>query len=138
MIELRHMGPSDADLARVAVQRFKGRVHDIGEWLQSDRHMMIVALEGRTTVGWVYGYELPRLDRDERMWLLYEIDVAESYRKRGIGGGLLDAFRRLADGPVWLVSNASNKAAMALYAGGERPNDDDVMLRFPQPKARRG
>jgi ribosomal protein S18 acetylase RimI-like enzyme len=131
------MGPSDADLARVAVRRFKAMEHDVGEWLQSDRHMMIVALEGRSTVGWVYGYELPRVDRDERMWLLYEIDVAESHRKRGIGGGLLDAFRRLADGPVWLVSNTSNKAAMALYAGGEHPHDDDVMIRFPQLKTRR-
>lgn len=131
------MGPGDADLARVAVQRFKGSVSDVNAWLQSDRHMMIVALEGRSAVGWVYGYELPRLDRDECMWLLFEIDVAESHRNRGIGGGLLDAFRRLADGPVWLVSNESNKAAMALYAGGERPHDDDVMIRFPQLKTRR-
>ena len=130
MIEIRQLGPSDADLATVATRRFKGSAWNLQEWLQSDRHVMIVALEGRSVVGWVYGYELPRLDRDENMWVLYEIDVAESHRRRGIGKSLLQRYCETADGPVWLVSNESNTAAMALYADGERPNDDDVMIRF--------
>ena len=131
MIEIRRMGPADADLARAATERFKGEAADVADWLASSRHLMLVALDGRSPVGWVYGYELPRVDRAHSMWLLYEIDVSESYRRRGIGKRLLQGFRELADGPVWLLTNRSNGAALRLYADGEFPNRDDVLVRFP-------
>ena len=134
-VEYRRLSPADADLLRAAAARFKGRdagsAHGAG-WLASDHHLAIVALEGRTPVGWVYGYELPRVERDEAMVLLYEIDVAASHRRRGIGTELVRRFRDLAGAPVWLLTNESNAAAMALYrgAGGVRPHDDDAMFRF--------
>jgi len=133
VIEFRQLGPADADLARAAVRRFKGREADAAAWLASSRHLMIVALDGRTVAGWVYGYELPRVDRAESMALLYEIDVDERYRRRGIGTALLGRFRDACEGPVWLVTNESNEAAMRLYAAGDRPHRDDVMIRFPRP-----
>ncbi|MHC4956345.1 MAG: GNAT family N-acetyltransferase [Planctomycetota bacterium] len=134
-VEYRRLGPHDSDLANAIVTRFKsmrpGSKH-AKEWLASDRHLLVAALEGSNPVGWVYGYELPRIDRDEAMFLLYEIDVDEVYRRRGIGAELVRRFRDLAPGPVWLLTNESNEAAMRLYrsAGGERPNDDDAMFRF--------
>lgn len=134
-VEYRRLSSTDADLFRAAASRFKGR--DAGtaharEWLASDHHLAIVALEGRTPLGWVYGYELPRVEREESMVLLYEIDVAESHRRAGLGAELLRRFRDLAAAPVWLLTNESNEAAMALYrsGGGERPNADDAMFRF--------
>ena len=130
MIELQVLGPADADLARAAARLFKGDSADLRAWLESGRHLMIVAREGRSPVGWVYGYELPRVDRAEPMWLLYEIDVAESHRRRGIGTALLGRFREEAGGPVWLLTNEGNAAAMRLYRDGERPNRDDVLFRF--------
>jgi len=129
--ELRVLGPADADLARAAARRFKGAAADLRGWLESGRHLMIVALEGRSPVGWAYGYELPRVDRAEPMWLLYEIDVAGSHRRRGLGKALLGRFRDEAGGPVWLLTNEENTPAMRLYAGGHRPNRDDVLFRFP-------
>jgi ribosomal protein S18 acetylase RimI-like enzyme len=130
VIEIRRLGPADADLARAAAMRFKGAAGDLGEWLASSRHLLLAALEGRSVVGWVYGYELPRIDRAEAMWLLYEIDVAEGHRRRGIGKALLGRFLEDADGPVWLLTNAGNEAAMRLYKDGARPNADDVLIRF--------
>ncbi|MHC4848139.1 MAG: GNAT family N-acetyltransferase [Planctomycetota bacterium] len=131
MIEIRQLGPADADLARAATKRFKGGTGELETWLASSRQMMLVALEGRSPVGWVYGYELPRVDREQSMWLLYEIDVSESYRRQGIGSKLLAEFRSRAAGPVWLLTNRSNAPAMRLYADGEFPNEDDVLVRFP-------
>jgi ribosomal protein S18 acetylase RimI-like enzyme len=130
VIEIRQLGPADADLARVAVKRFKGGTGELETWLASSRQMMLVALEGRSPVGWVYGYELPRVDREQSMWLLYEIDVSESYRRQGIGKRLLEEFRNRAAGPVWLLTNRANEPAMKLYADGEFPNEDDVLVRF--------
>ena len=134
-VEYRRLSPTDADLFQATTARFKGR--DAGtaharEWLASDHNLAIVALEGRTPLGWVYGNELPRVEREQSMVLLYEIDVAESHRRAGVGTELLRRFRELAAAPVWLLTNESNDAAMALYrsAGGERPNDDDAMFRF--------
>ena len=130
MIEIHPLGPEDAKLATAATKRFKGKADDLASWLESSRHLMLVANEGRSPVGWVYGYELPRVDRAQSMWLLYEIDVSESYRRQGIGRALLDHFLELAEGPVWLLSNRSNEPAMRLYKDGEFPNEDDVLIRF--------
>ena len=134
-VAYRQLGPGDVDLLRAAATRFKGAAagdDHARAWLASDHNLAIVAIEGRTPLGWVYGYALPRTERDETMFLLYEIDVAESHRRKGIGAELMRRFRGLATGPVWLLTNESNGAAMALYrsSGAERPNDDDVMLRF--------
>lgn len=134
-IEFRHLTPGDTDLVRAAAARFKGLAAEAEyahDWLSSDRHVAIVALEGRTPVGWVYGYALPRVERDETMFLLYEIDVDATHRRQGIGSELVRRFRELAAGPVWLLTNESSEAAMHLYraAGGSRPNRDDVLIRF--------
>lgn len=135
MIEIRELGPDDAELARVVVDRFKTSGHSLAtmqEWLTTDRHLMLVALDGRTPVGWVYGYRLPRVDVAISMWLLYEIDVAESHQRRGLGSALTGAFLEFTEGPVWLVTNRSNAAAMTLYRkmGGTAPQDDDVVFQL--------
>ena len=134
-VAYRRLGPADSELARAVVARFKSARPGskyARQWLESDRHILVVALDAGAPVGWVYGYELPRVDRKETMFLLYEIDVDEVYRRRGIGTELLRRFRDLAPGAVWLLTNESNEPAMRLYqsAGGERPNDDDAMFRF--------
>jgi ribosomal protein S18 acetylase RimI-like enzyme len=65
---------------------------------------------------------------------LYEIDVRPESRRRGVGSALVNAFTDAARAAgafeVWVVSNESTPAAIALYlkCGYRRENDDDVML----------
>jgi|GEM_PF-3012742 len=134
-MDYRRLSVADAELLRAAAACFKERdagLEHARSWLANDRNLVVVAHEGGTPIGWVYGYELPRVDSEMSMMLLYEIDVVESRRRTGIGTELLRRFRELAAMPVWLLTNESSAAAMALYesVGGERPHADDAMFRF--------
>ena len=61
---------------------------------------------------------------------------AEPFRRRGLGKAMLAALSELGRSGRWremfVFTNASNEAAMALYrsCGGVRPNPDDVMFDF--------
>jgi hypothetical protein len=45
---------------------------------------MLVAFDGERPVGFVLAHELPRRHGDRAKLFVYEIDVAESQRRRGI------------------------------------------------------
>ena len=134
-METRRLGPEDAALARELAGHFgepAGDPETIAAWLADERNVAVAAFDEGRPVGLVYGYRLPRMDEQPDALLLYSIDVVEPARRRGIGTRLVAAMRRQASGPLWLLTNESNEAAMALYrgAGGDRPAADDVLWTF--------
>ncbi len=93
--------------------------------LADDRHYFIAAYVGEEPVGYVFAYRLARFDGRRPQVLLYEIGVAEQYRRRGIGRALIEDLKATANadgcGKMTVPTNRSNEAAMALYrsTGGE-------------------
>ena len=81
-------------------------------------------------------HELPRRPGAARHLFVYELDVREDRRRRGVATALMNELSRLArergieDG--FVLTNASNAPAMAFYEtlDSERPHDDDVMWDF--------
>src|SRR6478752_6666574 len=77
-------------------------------------------------VGFVLAYELHRRQGDASMLLVYEVDVDEAHRHRGVATSLLDELARIARergiGEGFVLTEVDNDAANALYAsaGGER------------------
>ncbi len=75
--------------------------------------------------GFLTAYRLQRLDKRKAEVLLYEIGVHEGFQRQGIGTKLIAAVKewatQVAADEVWVLTYASNKAAMALYksASGE-------------------
>ena len=131
MTEIRKLGTDDRDLLNDAVRLLRDSASPVPEMFLADqRAHAFVALEGEAVVGAAYGYELLR---PEGFWmvLMYEIGVAEPYRRAGVGRELLDAFvgfaRSKGHRKMWLFTDAGNEAAQRLYegAGGER-NDMNV------------
>jgi aminoglycoside 3-N-acetyltransferase I len=72
----------------------------------------------------VLAYELPRRHGDRAKLFVYEIDVAESHRRRGIAAALLARLGELARErgirTGWVLTEPDNGPANALYrdAGG--------------------
>ena len=93
----------------------------IAEFLADPDCYLVVAVEDGVVVGTLDGYGLrqPHLRRPQ--FLLYEIDVAVEYRRRGIGRALVDAFadeaRKRDAEVIWVLTHRSNAAAVALYRG---------------------
>jgi hypothetical protein len=86
--------------------------------------------------GFLTAHRLQRFDERKAEILLYEIGVNEESRKKGIGKALIEAVkawgREVQADEVWVLTNRSNQAAMALYksAGGLEASPDDMMFVF--------
>ena len=131
--EIRVLVPGDEAAATTLTALFADPASvpgDLGRWLADDHNVMVGAWQDGKPAGMAYGYHLARPDSQADMLLLFSIDVAEAYRRQGIGTALVRAFCEQSPGTIWTITNASNEAAMRMYraAGGLRPNDDDVMF----------
>jgi aminoglycoside 3-N-acetyltransferase I len=86
-IAIRLLGPGDEDVVR-ELATYEGPGDPEG-LLADPRTLMLVAFDGERPVGFVLAYELPRHHGERSKLFVYEVDVAESHRRRGIASALL-------------------------------------------------
>lgn len=105
--------------------------------LADDRNHLIGVFSDQRLVGYALGYQLQRIDGRGPMMLLYEIEVAEDHRRRGIGRALVEELKRACRdrqfAKMFVFTEESNGAARALYAstGAERADPDTVTFWYP-------
>jgi ribosomal protein S18 acetylase RimI-like enzyme len=98
------------------------------EWarrfLEAGGHHLFLAYEGGVPVGFVSGVETVHPDKGTEMFL-YELGVAEPFRRRGVGRALVRELAALARERgchgMWVGVDAGNDVALATYrsAGGK-------------------
>ncbi|HZQ16048.1 MAG TPA: GNAT family N-acetyltransferase [Gaiellaceae bacterium] len=94
--------------------------------LADPKTIFLAAFAGDEPVGFVVGYELARRHGDAEMLFVYELDVAEPYRRRGLATRLMRELLDVAeeDGvtDAFVLTEPGNEAANALYGklGGRR------------------
>lgn len=147
-VRVRRLGPSDVALGLQAVRSIKQPEPDptfeegyLARFLSRPENVLIVADIGGTPVGFLLAYRMDRIDRDRRMICFYEIDVASSHRRRGVGRAMIEALKTLGRQEratrIWLVTGRSNTAAVSLFeASGAvvAGNGDEVVLVY-EPEA---
>jgi ribosomal protein S18 acetylase RimI-like enzyme len=126
-VAVRRLGPRDDSVVRrLATKAPPARA---AELLADERVYFLVAEERGEPVGFVLAYELLRRHGDPSQLLVYEVDVDEAHRRRGVAAGLLRELARLAGAAGiregWVLTERENRPAMALYksVGGVRPQD---------------
>jgi ribosomal protein S18 acetylase RimI-like enzyme len=118
---LRRLGPGDEDVVAALADRAPQTA-----LLADDSTIFLAAFEGAEPIGFVLAYELRRRHGDAAMLLVYEVDVLEAHRHRGVATSLVDELARLARergiNEGFVLTDLDNDAANALYAsaGGER------------------
>ena len=106
------------------------------KFLANDDSALFLALAENHIVGFLTAYRLQRLDKKKAEVLLYEISVADNFRQRGIGkvliGKLKEWASQIESDEVWVLTNRSNVAAIALYTslGGSIESTDEQMFTF--------
>jgi GNAT superfamily N-acetyltransferase len=133
-------GPERRALAEHAVRAVHGRAEiddaALAAYVADPACVLLAAVAEGRAVGSVNGYALRHPHRRESQFLLYELDVVPEWRGRGVGTALVGAFtdtaRDAGASEVWVLTNASNAAAMAAYrrCGLRRIHGDDAMLRL--------
>ena len=126
---ISHATPADLDaLARLfdAYRQFYGQMPDLDasrEWLRSrlrfGESKVLVARQGGAVVGFAQLYPSFSSVRMARTWILNDLFVASTARRKGVARALLDAAAAFAreDGAagISLETTRDNDAALALY-----------------------
>jgi len=138
VIETRMLRAGDHEfLQNVAPDVFDNAIDDhlASEFLADDRHHIAVAIDNGQVIGFASGVHYVHPDKPAEMWI-NEVGVAPGYQGRGVGKAImktmLDHARYLGCVNAWVLTERSNRAAMALYAsaGGRESAPDEVMLTF--------
>ncbi|MEU5823690.1 MULTISPECIES: GNAT family N-acetyltransferase [Streptomyces] len=122
---ITHISSDDLPLLDRAAHQFRGVPAD-SAFLDPRSVMAFVASEGDEVLGWCWGYRLGRPD-GSMMLYVHGLDVAEAYRRRGIGRSLLTAFmavgKEAGASTMFLFTDEANAAARSLYEslGGGPP-----------------
>ena len=128
-MEIIHCNPTHTDLAVCAMISIKCIVDGspdglatsaaMKSFLENPLNYLLIAVDGEMVVGYLFAYELQRPDRDQTMMFLYDITVADKYRKRGIGTALVEQLKFICNTKstmkMFVPTNRSNVSAVGLY-----------------------
>jgi ribosomal protein S18 acetylase RimI-like enzyme len=116
-ISIRRLAPGDEEVVR-ELSTYDGP-GDPEALLADPRTLMLVAFDGERAVGFVLAHELPRRHGDRAKLFVYEVDVAETHRRRGIASALLARLAELARErdirAGFVLTEPDNGPANALY-----------------------
>lgn len=131
-IAIRRLVPSDERVVReLATLEGPGDPEGL---LADVRALMLVAFDGERPVGFVLAHELPRRHGDRSKLFVYEVDIIESHRRRGIGSALLGRLAELARERGirvgFVLTDEDNAAANALYRRVGGTSEADVIWTF--------
>jgi ribosomal protein S18 acetylase RimI-like enzyme len=144
-MEVRRLRPGDSEIGAETIRCLKAPdgyptpTHAYFEtYLSRPENVFIVAIDNTEPVGYVVAYFLDRIDRDQRMMFFYEIGVAESHRRRGIGRRMINTLKSLCREEnamkMWVPTGRANIAATGLYASTGAvplPSGDEVTYTYP-------
>jgi aminoglycoside 3-N-acetyltransferase I len=142
-IVIQRLLSGDEELAGRLAETFKGSrasSASLSRFLSNLANYLFVALDNDEPVGFVLAYQLQRIDTESAKMFLYEIDVAEKYRRRGIASALIARLNRICQSAsfinMFVLTNESNIPATNLYSktGGHRKHSDDLMFVYDDNK----
>lgn len=138
-MKIRRLEPKDAALAIETVKSFEAKdvsLKYMEKFLLNPHNYLIVAEDDGEPVGFLLAHALQRLKQDSYKMFIYEIDVAEKHRRKGIGTALISHVREIVRTEkmlnAFVFTNHSNKGAVEFYksTGGKIENGDDLMFVY--------
>jgi ribosomal protein S18 acetylase RimI-like enzyme len=124
---IHRLKPGNEPTLQELCSRFKDRVpsdEEASSLLEHEDIYVWIAEVGAELAGFAYAYVLSRIDGDTSVFL-YELEVDERFRGRGLGRALVDQARALAERvgalKMWVDTDYDNEAAKHTYAasGGQ-------------------
>ncbi len=134
MLDIRILGPGDEALLieAVALTDEDWSAAAASAHLADRDLVCMAALDAGEVVAFIYGHVLRRFEATSLF--IYSVDTAPTHQRRGIAKAMLQALAEQGRSGRWdemfVFTNRSNRAAMALYAsaGGVSPPPDDVVM----------
>lgn len=144
-IQIKKLDSGEVALAKKLIELFgftEGSRHQIfaseeyvREMLEREDFHVLVALENGNLVGGLTAYEMKMFKRETTEMFLYEIEVAEDFRQKGIGKSLIEFLKKICAEKgiveMFVGTEKENSAARKLYSstGGEA-DEDSVWFNY--------
>lgn len=133
-MDIRFLKPGDEDLLieAVALSDEDCPSADASVHLSDKDLVNLVALDAGRVVAFIYGHVLRRFEATSLF--IYSVDTTPTHQRQGIAKVMLQTLAAEGRAGRWdemfVLTNRSNAAAMALYAsaGGVSPPPDDVVM----------
>ena len=108
--------------------------------LESDYFIALAAIKEGAVVGGIAAYELMKFERERSEIYIYDLAVAEAYRRQGIASAMIEKLRSVAAVRgayvVFVQADLVDEAAIALYTKfGTR--EDVLHFDIPVPRTDR-
>lgn len=148
-VQIRPLGPHDIAPARAMLAMFGRAFEDLQTYtgrqpddaylttlLGSDTFLAVAAFAGDEVIGGIAAYLLPKFEQARTEMYIYDLAVAEDYRRQGVATAMIEEIRRLATARgvyvIFVQADHGDDPAIALYAGcGTR----EEVLHFDIPPA---
>lgn len=105
----------------------------LNEFLADPRHHLAIAQDGDAIVGFASAVHYVHPDKTSELWI-NEVSVASDYHRRGLGKAIIaqlfDRGRKLGCKEAWVLTDASNTAARALYRSSGGEESECIMVSF--------
>jgi ribosomal protein S18 acetylase RimI-like enzyme len=121
-VEIRALRPADVAQVDAASHLFDGPAREAAtqRFLSEASHHLLIAYVDGHPAGFISGVEMTHPDKGTEMFL-YELSVEERFRGQGLGLALVERLKDLARDQgcygMWVVTDESNRAALATYEG---------------------
>ena len=138
-LEVKRLEPKHASLAADVVRYFAAKdlpPEYLERFLANPANYLIVAHVEGELAGFLLAYALERLKEESHKMFIYEIEVAEGYRRKGVGTALInyvrDIVRRRKMVSAFVFTNHSNEGAVAFYksTGAKVEGGDDLLFVY--------
>ena len=136
---IRRLESNDTQLAAGLVKQFAAKAVSpeyLSKFLANPANYLVIAeVEGRLA-GFLLAHALQRLKQESHKMFIYEIDVAEEFRRRKVGTALIGHVREIVRREkmmnAFVFTSYSNPGAVAFYqsTGGRIENGDDLMFVY--------
>jgi len=135
MMDIKRLQPGDEAIAEQVMETFflEPEHEYTTHFLENPLNYLLMAIWEGIPVGVLLGYQLQRPETARPKFFVYEMEVLDAQRGRGIGKALINAFKDICQEhngtEIFLVTNRSNIPAMRLYEStGATPEGEDNVL----------
>jgi len=145
MIEIERLLTDKSELAARTINEIKPfpernntevSINYMEKFLKVNSNIFLLSSIEKESIGYLLAYKLDRVDRIENMVLLYEINVIDQFRRKGIAKSMIDKLKKICveinTYKMWVLTDKRNNPAINLYTttGGKRMYEDGVLFIY--------